>query len=206
MKSHRITLPLVAVACALGAGGADCPLAEHDGGWEGDAQGLMVRPFLVVAEESVDAAALFAACERWNEGAIIPAWDCAVDTSAWAALEQGVAETDLEYDLRRAGTARVWVEGLPPGSCGDEVEDPDGCVEVHVSAASHETVWCDIRIDPTVAYDAPTVEVVVVHELGQCAGLAHDRQLDSCLCADPQPVPCVIQDADLDRVQQGRDP
>lgn len=207
MAPHRVTLPLVAVACALAAGGAECPLEERDGGWEEDCQGLMVRPFYVVAEETVDAAALHAACERWNEGAALAPWDCTVDTSEFAALEQGPAESDGDYELRRAGTVRVWVEAIPPGGCGSEpeVEDPDGCAAVYVSTATRETVYGDVRIDSRIAYDPPTVEAVLVHELGHVAGLAHDRQLDSCMRA-PTPVPCTIQDADLDRVQHGRDP
>lgn len=197
----RMGFYAAAAALALASGGSDCE-ADLDGGWQPGRTGLAVRPTPVIAApRDLDARALSGACLQWNDGTVLQPFECFTDQIAFSALEQGPAEADAEYDARRiaAGVVRLWVEDL-----GGDVESPTGetwgFTEAHVSTVTGETVWADVRVSAAIAYDRATLTSVIAHELGEVVGVAHDRDLGSCM-HDPVPVPCAVQAEDLRRAR-----
>ncbi len=65
---------------------------------------------------------------------------------------------------------------------------PDGdWGQAHITANKHtgRIAACHIVVSSDIAYDHDTVEAVLVHELGHCAGLADDPGVESIMASPP---------------------
>jgi len=186
--------------------GSDCEnkrLAGLNHGRMTTEEGLEIRnselPCVLVAEGFEHPEAFDRALERVNS-TFLPtiAVTGEIDADLFSELDLGPVEN-------RYGAVLVWegFVGTPDWDEGLDFNDDGGIADLVWDEATGEIVYADIVVNSDIAYDADTVELVLVHEIGHaCFGLAHDEDsmdLGSCM-SNPPPYDCHIISADVELV------